>query len=176
MYGTLVLLVLGFTGGFYTAWKYKPQVTKYHEIIKPITVIKTRVLTKIKYKTRVETKIIYVPSEGSIEIKPKDPDKELEDVIEVKVKWYGLTFKPGFQIGLLDTSFGLDFKLAYMNRLGLNTGLLIFPRGAGAASLSPTAGFSYRLDRFRFIDNTEVMCVYSPLFLIPVNCGLRINL
>lgn len=174
LWGFVFIIVGFFLTGFYLGWKLKPRVTDYYTVTKPVTVIKTRILTKIKYRTKIKTKVIYVPPEGSVEIKPKDPGKKLEDVVEVKVKWYGLTFKPGFQTGFVTMGLGLDFKLAYVNRFGFNIGALLQPKGM--VGVSPSLGLSYRLDRIKFIDNTEVMCAYTPLSPIPVNCGLRINL
>jgi len=172
LYGISLVLLVGFVSGFYAAWKFKPKVTDYYTVLKPTTIFKTRTL----YRTKTKYKTVYVPPEGYVEIKPKDPDKKLEDVVKLKIKWYGLTFKPGFQFGALNLGYGLDFKFAYFKRFGLNTGFLIFPRKAGR--ITPSLGLSYHLDQIPLITNTEAMCAYTPLVsgLIPVNCGLRISL
>ena len=171
LYGVIAILFIGFISGFYIAWKFRPKITGYHKAIKPITVLKTRIL----YRTRTKYKTVYVPPEGYVKIKPKDPEKTLEDVVEVKIKWYGLTLKPGLQFGMLNIGYGLDFKLAYINRFGLNTGFLIIPNRQ-THTITPSLGLSYRLDRLPLISNTEAQCAYTPLSLIPINCGLRISL
>ena len=63
-----------------------------------------------------------VPSEGKVTIKPKG-GKKLEDVVDIKIQKFGLTFRPGLQIGI-PYSTGLDGKIVFWNRLGLNLGFL----------------------------------------------------
>lgn len=120
---------------------------------------------KIVYRDR------YVPPEGSITLSPKDKSKTIDEVVEVKVKWYGLTFRPGFTTTIAPIGLILDSKLAYMNRFGLIGGLGLYPY------LTPSVGMSYRLDAVKWLSNTEAACMYLPLSLgiLPMNCGVRIN-
>jgi len=165
-----MVVLTTFTGGMWLGWTIKPA--EYETIDKLRTVIKTRTLYKTITKTHI--KKIYVPSEGSVEIKPKDKNKKLNDVISIKIKNKGFTRKFGIQVDFINNAYGLDMKGFFWNRLGLNGGFTYAVKGPGLA-LSPTAGLSYKLDRFSFIDNTEAQCTYSPLHIVGVGCGLRVN-
>lgn len=101
----------------------------------------------------------YVPAEGYIEIIPgqgwKDDPASLFQPYEIRVKTHGFTFRPGVQI-TLPFGLGLDAKVYYWNRFGLNL-------GAVNAITSPTkfdprasATVSYRLDQLPGIMNLEV--------------------
>lgn len=113
---------------------------------------------------------VYVPPEGKITIVPVQKDKEIQDVVEIKVQTWGLTSKFGYQYAL-PLRVGLDWKAFYFGRLGVEPiGFL-----AGKDSLDFAVGASYRLDKIRFIDNTELKFSYSPLTQ-RVYFGLRANL
>lgn len=140
------------------------------------TVIKTR---KINVPVEIiKEKIIYVPQEGRVVIEPKEKNKQLEDVVNIKIKNKGLNFSPGLQLIGPKSRIGIDFKLVYWNRWGIVGGItfpflkIAFPESV----IAPTVGVSYRLDRLKYIKNTELSCGYIYLTLIPVYCGFRINL
>lgn len=123
---------------------------------------------------------VYVPPEGKITITPKDPTKTIDEVINVKVDWYGRTFHPGLRMGLLPLSPGIDFKLYFIGRLGFELGVgttLVrqFDQSPSFDGLSPTVGMSYRLDRVSWLQNSEVAFVYQPLLRVPYSIGLRWN-
>lgn len=177
-----IFLGLGFGVGFVAyPWIKGPIVVKEpYPVTEEIIVYRPRPgggnATKKSTTKRSDegTKTAYVPPEGRIEIRPKDESKSLAELVEVKIKWYGLTFRPGLQLGLLPTAAGLDFKLAYIGRLSLTTGVLTnFNR-----LVTPTLGLTYHLDGLSkgWLMNTEAVCGYSPLSLAPVYCGFRLNL
>ena len=126
--------------------------------------------TIIKNVDRIKT--IYVPSEGKVEIITRDPTKNLEDVVDIKVKRWGLAFRPGLQLGMFPLGIGLDAKVLFINRVGLNGGLIY----TSDKTISPTATISYKLDRVPLIQNTELFIGYRPLGTIPLILGIRGNL
>lgn len=132
--------------------------------------------SKVKNNTKSKTNELYVPPEGSITIRPKDKNKSLADVVEIKRKWYGLTLEPGLEIGVINGSFGVDVKLAYINRLGLITAVSVDQ--LTTKTVSPAIGVSYRLDGLSrgWLRNTEGLIEYKPLSRIPIEIGVRINL
>ena len=139
--------------------------------------VAVRVLPKLTEKlkgiAKAKLDFTYVPPEGKIVIKPKDPSKKLEDLVEVNYKWYGLSFRPGLQLAIIPMGLGLDAKLIFVNRFGLNAGGIFLIQ---SRTITPTLGLSYRLDKIKFIYNTEFQCSYIPIGLIPVACGVRVNL
>ena len=147
----------------------------------PKIVVKTpKVIERPGDKHEAPKKTIYVPPEGSIEIKPKDPTKTIDDVIEVKVKWFGKTFHPGARIGLLPISPGIDAKVYFIGRLGveLGVGTMVvrnFDNSLFFDGISPTVGISYRLDKIKWLQNSETVIVYQPLLRVPTSLGLRWN-
>jgi len=121
----------------------------------------------------------YVPPEGHIEIISKVPGKEVEDLIEIRVKNKGFTKKFGVFAGASNSPVmgssvfvgGLDVKLYYWNRIGFGTGI-----GCGPSFNCDGDLFaSYRMDRLAFIDNTELRYSYSPISRRHT-VGFRINL
>ena len=144
-----------------------------------VTVTKTPVLVKSSkgiFKEQTKEVIIpYVPPEGSVTIEPRRQEDTLNDIIKVSARRYGLTFEPGIQTSLLlAPNIGLDAKLFYIGRWGSTVGFLC---GSNLDILcSPNFAISYRLDRIRFIRNTEIWCGYVPLVRVPYQVGFRINL
>lgn len=112
----------------------------------------------------------YVPPEGHITITPKDPEKTLEEVVNVVIKDRGITFTPGVHYAVPDR-LGADIKLAYRGRLGLGAGANV---RLGSFADARILGYaSYRLDRIRFVQNTEAFVGYTNKKEVQV--GLRIN-
>lgn len=114
-------------------------------------------------------KLIYVPSEGGIQIKTKG-GKRLEEVAEVRVKNIGFVFRPGVQVSI-PVSYGIDSKVFFWNRLGLNLGFIYTN-----PIFYPTVSISYKLDRLRILVNTEVFIGQQILNPLGLYVGLRINL
>jgi hypothetical protein len=124
-----------------------------------------------------ETPVVrYVPPEGRVEVRPKDPTKTLDELVEIKIKWYGLTLKPGMAWGLLPSAFGMDLKLAYLGRIGAEFGISKQGSIYDLYGLTPRLSLSYRLDRIKFIQNTELYVGWTPLGRYPAEVGLRWNL
>lgn len=169
------ILPVVFALGLYCGWDIHSRLTPDVELVdSPRMVIKTRILKvpKLIHRTKIVFKNVYVPPEGSITITPKDPTQNLEDVIEVNKKWYGLTLKPGFALSVYPIAYGLDVKLAFASRFGLGLGVLYSPRNQ---HVMPTLPLTYRLDRLPLVDNTEAYCAYAPFSSLNLNCGLRIG-
>lgn len=116
----------------------------------------------------------YEPPESKIIITPKDPQKTLDQVINVKIiDTWGFTLEPGLDLEGIGPGVGLDFKFFYVGKVGAEVG---FEKYFGYFdSFSPTVGLSYRLDRYRMLANTEIKLDYAPVGKIPVSGGIRIN-
>jgi hypothetical protein len=177
----VVISFVSFLFGWSLRTKHPPKTdeTIVEKIVYKTRLVKVpKIVTKFKTitKEKVVIKEVYVPPEGHVEIIPKDPEKDISDLIEVKRKWWGLTFKlGGFAGPVLNPNaqrklgFAVDSKLLYVNRFGLELGVGRFQRW------TPTLGLSYRLDRFKFIDNLELVGAYLPLDVVPATIGLRSN-
>lgn len=117
---------------------------------------KTIIITK--ENKSIET--IYIPVEGKVEIINN----------KIKIKSFGLTSRLGLQLSTFPVLWGVDMKVVYWNRLGLNLGYL--DKGL-------TVTMSYKLDKVPFITNTELF-VGSRLKLYQQSGmwigGFRINL
>lgn len=132
----------------------------------PKTIIKTRLIEK-------EERPVYVPSEGRVIIREERDNKANIVKVNIEVKKWGFIFRPGLQVGHYP-SLGLDGKVLFYNRLGLNTGFLY---GFGDYSLYPTLSLSYKLDRIPLIENLEFQTGFR--FFKAVGgfyLGFRINL
>lgn len=92
----------------------------------------------------------YVPPEAVVTITPKDKTKHLADLIDVKVKGYGLTFKPGIQ-ATFPLGIGLDVKLAFYRRYGGGIGLLYLKEDRAFA------GSVFASRHFEYLDNLEAV-------------------
>jgi len=141
------------------------------ELNRPLhKIIKTKII-KVPFE-----KIVYVPVEGQIEIKPKDPKTNIDDLVKITIKNKGLTKKVGFQADILERGYGPDIKLFYWGRMGINTGILVYP---SKGQIAPDASLSYKLDRLWLFDNIEAFLGYKFFVLSkhgPLVFGLRINL
>lgn len=132
---------------------------------------------RVVYRDKIKEKIVYVPSEGKATIQPKDPNKKLEDVVDIKITKFGLTKRVGFQADVLNRGYGPDFKFLYFGRFGLSGGGLFYP--SNNPLFATNLSLSYKLDRLWLFDNTEAFIGWR--FLIsqrngPLVLGLRINL
>lgn len=116
-------------------------------------------------------KVPYVPTEGRVDIILKESTKTYADVFDIKVRQYGFTARPGFQVAV-SGRLGLDIKYFYYNRLGLNFGVLT-TKDLNEFSFDPTV--SYKLDRIKIFKNLEVFAGYDTKYDGPTG-GLRINL
>jgi hypothetical protein len=117
----------------------------------------------------------YIPPEGRTTIESKIPGKSVNDLIKISQKTFGFTFEPGISTAFIaEPNVGLDAKFAYFGRFGLVGGILA-GRGLNLG-VSPYMGISYRLDRIKYIHNTEVWLGFVPLATINYQLGLRINL
>jgi hypothetical protein len=108
---------------------------------------------------------VYVPPEGKVIIKNG----------KVKFKDFGFTFHPGMDYGLAGNgklSVGLDAKIVYAWRFGLNVGVVGLTK---IDYISPAAGVSYSLAGHSFLLNTELDFKYAPRYYVPVWVGLRWN-
>jgi hypothetical protein len=116
----------------------------------------------------------YVPPEGSVTITPVNPSKSIDDLVKIYYQTIGWTFEPGIQTLLLqEPNLGLDAKIFYAYRFGLNVG---FVAGPGLnLGITPDVSVSYRLDQVH-LRNTEVFVGYVPLTSIAFQMGFRINL
>lgn len=118
----------------------------------------------------------HVPSEGGVVITPKDKTKKLEDVVDITVHKSGMTRRIGLQTAIAPFGFGVDYKVYFFGRLGLNVGGMHYP---SRFTFTPTVSVSYKLDRLKIFQNTEVMVGYQPLPTSRISnwmAGLRINL
>lgn len=117
----------------------------------------------------------YVPPEGHITITPKHKGDNINDLIKVHYQKLGFSHELGLQTSMFEKSLGLDCKVFYMERFGLNLGLLASPDFP--LYVSPTATVSYRLDRLLpFTHNTEVWAGLVPLSRFTYQAGIRVNL
>lgn len=137
------------------------------------TIVKTRTVS-VPYETIKE---IYVPPEGKVIITPKDPNKKLEDVVNITVKRVGFTLQPGMQLTMLPyVGGGLDVKLVFINRFGAGLGLNYFHVSDNNYYISPTVNVTYRLDRIPYVRNSEALL---GLAVYPTNrlyLGIRMGL
>lgn len=111
-------------------------------------------VAKIQKDARGDSRIPqpYVPPEATVTITPKDPSKKLEDLITVKVKTYGLCFKPGIQVAF-PLGVGLDAKLAFYGKYGVGVaGILGHGTGSSIQRLDAAVFGSRHFERF---DNLE---------------------
>lgn len=119
--------------------------------------------------------IPYVPPEGYTTIESRVPGKSVEDLIRIRRHEFGIfPGEFGIQTSFLRPSIGLDTKVVFLGRWGLNVGVL----GSSHFDyyISPTASISYRLDRLPHIHNTELWVGFVPLSRYTIQTGLRINL
>ena len=124
------------------------------------------------------TGLPYVPPEGQVTITPKDKSKSLDDLVTIKYRRFGFITNPGLNLSLVPLGLGVDAKLAYFNRTGLIGGFTVF-EGEGtmrAFWFSPILGLSYRLDRIKFLKNTEVFGAWAPFSRYECSLGVRVNL
>lgn len=116
----------------------------------------------------------YLPPEATIELTPVDPQKQLSDVVNIKVRnTWGFTREPGLDLSAAPLGIGLDFKWFYAYKFGTEVGVeeYFYP----VRSFSPTLGLSYRLDRFAMLRNTELKLSYAPLSVLQASAGIRVN-
>jgi hypothetical protein len=116
----------------------------------------------------------YIPPEAEVIITPKIPDENLSDVVDIKIaKTYGFTLEPGLGLYAIIPGIGLDLKVLYYEKFGIELGGAKFFGTLGA--YTPTASISYRLDAFRMLRNSELQLSYCPMGKIPASVGLRVN-
>lgn len=99
-----------------------------------LPVVSKRIAQETSKRLLPQNRPPYVPPEGTVTIKPKDPTKTLDEVIDIRVKYFGLCFKPGIQ-ATFPLGVGLDAKLAFYRRYGAGAVFLLSkePREVNAA-------------------------------------------
>lgn len=117
----------------------------------------------------------YIPPEATVIVTPKDPTKNLSDVVNVRiVDIWGIAVEPGLEGYIAPLGLGAGIKYFYYKKVGLTMGLDKFVSPVNF--FSPSLGVSYRLDRYRILSNTELQLSYLPIGKIPVAFGIRIDL
>jgi hypothetical protein len=114
----------------------------------------------------------YIPPETEVTITSKVQGKTVDDLVSIEYNKWGFTFRPGLQFAVFPKGVGLDAKLFYVSRAGLGVGIpYLIDYGVPGLDL----WVSYRLDKFKYTKNTEVV---TGLMVLPYNigfAGLRIN-
>lgn len=116
----------------------------------------------------------YLPPEARVVVTPKNPKDKLEDVVNIRISGsWGPAFEPGLDLVMLPLGVGLDAKVFYYGRLGLEVGgekyFVLSKR------TSPTVGVSYHLDWIPLMRNTELKISYAPLSDTAISAALRLS-